>query len=979
MRIKKLNNTVAFILLFCLLSFRLFSQKLDFENLGVRSGLPASEVYHVFEDRHGYIWFFTEFGIVKYTGSKMIPVCTNLPVDQIAIYAVAESPSGNMYISNSKNRIYRIHNDKAYRVRGKELDKLVKKQVPIGELISRLFFDSNGTLWANALDHTYRFKFSSFTTDGLSREIPKKVDHFSTFISKKFTNRRTAAYGATLFPLTEGIVIGSNATIDPHLYQNLLKNIGCTGRLPSCTSKFGIYCASTNLIRGVTFKGKKFEVNFGHEIISLSASPNGHIWVGSARGLIEFDSELRRLNTYFGNLVVSDVIFDKSNGMWVSTIGYGVFHCDNVDQLSYSNMIRKDERISTLKVVDNKLFIGTYSGKVFFHDKNHLYNIPVSKELVGINDIEKVKGVYYLGSISGIFRFTNKDDFFGIHKESLFTNYGIVNVDDNNLVIVSGLAIGKYVINTNKFNFFRTFGKSRGLLERKNGEIFSITDRGVVVVGVNGIRFANYLDPLKTLTITKMQLDREGNVWFCAKDKGLYCLDNQNKIKHIKLPSSTIVKNILFVSNGYVIVATNKGAFVTSKNRLGDQESWRKIIKDELTAIEEYNGKVYFGSKFGLFSIANSKLNLVADPEFFLRVIRTTKDTLSTNQHVLERNQNELFFSYDYLDFRQKIRTLHYDLKGPAPENGVVNGAQIHLQNLAPGDYVLETYPMLDGHGEKEKKIVTRFTIKPSFWETIIFQILVFLMGSLLILLIYRFITNSRLKRKKAREDIERLLNEYRLTALKAQVNPHFMSNSIVAVQNLILQNDTDNANLYLAKFSLLLRSLLEYSNKSVATLRSEINLLELYVELEQLRFSHSFIFELDIDPEIDLDEVVIPTLITQPFVENAIWHGLLPLKDYSNARLIVKVELMENDLKISIIDNGVGRSYFEKERKKHDSRGTELTVTRIETLNQLYQTTGGRIAFEDLYDEQNNPVGTKVSIIIPEQILNELYDGKNS
>jgi hypothetical protein len=92
-----------------------------------------------------------------------------------------------------------------------------------------------------------------------------------------------------------------------------------------------------------------------------------------------------------------------------------------------------------------------------------------------------------------------------------------------------------------------------------------------------------------------------------------------------------------------------------------------------------------------------------------------------------------------------------------------------------------------------------------------------------------------------------------------------------------------------------------------------------------------------------------------------------------------VKVEHPENGLEISIIDNGVGRSHSEEKRKKHNSRGTELTVTRIETLNQLYQTKGGRIDFEDLYDEHNNPTGTKVSIIIPEQILNELYDGKNS
>jgi ligand-binding sensor domain-containing protein len=956
----------------------LYSQKLDFENIGVRNGLPASEVYHVFEDKYGYIWFFTEFGIVKYTGSRMIPVCTNLSLDQTAIYAVAESPSGNMYISNSKNRIYRIHNDKAYRVRGKELDKLVKKQVPIGELITRLFFDSNGTLWANAIDYTYQFKFSSFRTVGLPEEKPKKVQIFSTFITKSKSSRKLFAVGKTVLEWKEGKVIGSNNRVDTRLFKNLMGNNNCLGRLPSCTGRFGIYCASNSVIQAVNFNGKKFTANLGREILSMNASPNGHIWVGTVRGLVELDRDLKQLNTYFDNLAISDVIFDRSNGMWVTTIGYGIFHCDNVDQLSYSNVIKKDERISTLKVLDKQLLIGTYSGKVFFNDRNGLYKMQIPENLIGINDVVKVRGTYYLGTMSGIFRFTDKNDFSEVYKKHAFTNYGIANYDDQNLIIISGQAIGRYEMETGEFYFFKT-GKSRGALKRVNGEVLSVTDLGVAVVHINGVKFPDYLKSLKSLPITQMRLDRAGNVWFCAKDQGLYRLDQKNKITHIKLPASTIVKNILFVSNGAVIVATNQGAFVTDLKGLGKQESWRKIIKDEITAIEEYDNKVYFGSKTGLFSIANSRLKLTTSPAFFLRTIRTSKDTLSKNQHVLERNQNELVFHYDYLDFRQKTRMLRYHLKGPAPENGIVNGTEVHLQNLDPGDYTLETYPVIDGRGENEKKIITRFTIKPAVWETFTFQIIMLLLFSLVIVLIYRWILSRKLKQKKARESMERMLTEYRLTALKSQINPHFMSNSLVAIQNLILQNDTDSANLYIAKFSLLLRSLLDYSNKSAASLKSELAMIELYVELEQLRFSNKFEFKIDIASDVDVNDTFIPTLITQPFIENAIWHGLLPLSNETAAKLTLGVRMNNRSLIISIIDNGVGRGYHKDKRIARVSKGTELIAARIETLNQLYETTGGKIEITDLKDENGMPLGTLVTIELPESILNELYEDKES
>ncbi len=147
-----------------------------------------------------------------------------------------------------------------------------------------------------------------------------------------------------------------------------------------------------------------------------------------------------------------------------------------------------------------------------------------------------------------------------------------------------------------------------------------------------------------------------------------------------------------------------------------------------------------------------------------------------------------------------------------------------------------------------------------------------------------------------------------------------------------------------------------------------------LYVELEQLRFSHSFVFELDINPEIDINETYIPALITQPFVENAIWHGLLPMDQAQTSRLTLKISAENNSLIISVIDNGVGRNYRKEDQKGRESKGTDLIISRIETLNQLYQTTGGRVEIVDLFDG-DKPIGTQVNIVLPQTMLDQFND----
>jgi len=181
------------------------------------------------------------------------------------------------------------------------------------------------------------------------------------------------------------------------------------------------------------------------------------------------------------------------------------------------------------------------------------------------------------------------------------------------------------------------------------------------------------------------------------------------------------------------------------------------------------------------------------------------------------------------------------------------------------------------------------------------------------------------------------------LTALRSQMNPHFIFNALNSVQRYILKGDVDQANKYLSKFSRLQREVLNNSSQDFISLEKEIEILELYLQLEQLRFDDKFEYHIHVDKQIDPGEVKIPPMVVQPFVENAIWHGLMPRLGPKNVE--IRFTLSPEDLlHCSICDNGIGRAASARLKNNHDgaplhqSKGLSLVHERLHILEQLYQ-----------------------------------------
>ena len=229
-------------------------------------------------------------------------------------------------------------------------------------------------------------------------------------------------------------------------------------------------------------------------------------------------------------------------------------------------------------------------------------------------------------------------------------------------------------------------------------------------------------------------------------------------------------------------------------------------------------------------------------------------------------------------------------------------------------------------------------------------------------------------KKEDRKNKINKLITEYKLIALKAQINPHFMSNCLTAIQQLIITNKLVDANQYLAKFSFLVRQVLNFSSMAAVTLKEELSIANLNIELEQLRFDNKFEVIVSLDKNIDMDNFFVLPMILQPIIENAIWHGLLPLKN-KKGLLKIDVIVIKNQLKFVIEDNGVGRKQNLNDiTNNKESKGLAITKQRIRNLNNWNELFFDDLIIEDLYDEFENPLGTRVIIYLPIQ-KNNIYD----
>ncbi len=243
-----------------------------------------------------------------------------------------------------------------------------------------------------------------------------------------------------------------------------------------------------------------------------------------------------------------------------------------------------------------------------------------------------------------------------------------------------------------------------------------------------------------------------------------------------------------------------------------------------------------------------------------------------------------------------------------------------------------------------------------------------FIIGAILLLVIIFFIyRNFKIKKEKERKNLELLVQNAELTALKAQMNPHFIFNALNSIQHSIVVNNTEDAYRFLAKFSKLIRNILDNSSQQLIPLQTEIETLSLYVEVESKRFDNSFEHKVNISntKELPLDKIMVPPMMLQPFIENAIWHGLMPKDGKKLLNITFNIVSQENII-CEITDNGIGREEAKKiaqlKNKTHKSKGISNIYDRIKLLERT-QSYKIEISMSDNTNEENKSEGTKVIV----------------
>jgi len=268
----------------------------------------------------------------------------------------------------------------------------------------------------------------------------------------------------------------------------------------------------------------------------------------------------------------------------------------------------------------------------------------------------------------------------------------------------------------------------------------------------------------------------------------------------------------------------------------------------------------------------------------------------------------------------------------------------------------------------QEKEIQRQANIKKAFIAG--FILIALLAGAII------FVVNQRLKNQKLLAEkndqikeahFRQEMSELEMKALRAQINPHFMFNCMNSINVMILEGQMEKASLYLTKFSRLIRMILENSETDQVTLENELAMLEAYIQLEELRFHEKINYKISVDEQIEPENTLLPSMILQPFVENAIWHGLIHKKEKTKSRISINVKQEDGQLCCTIEDNGVGREKAKALQKKSiwktKSMGMKITEERLKLLSKekLQQL----IHITDLKDQDDCALGTKVDINI--------------
>jgi len=952
-------------------------------------GFKTVEPYDIETDSLGYAYFVGPFGLYRFNGLNMTEVHMDSALGTSAFRSLYKDgdliwahsfAQGFGYISRdslitypfrdslerfNRNQIDDLHMDASGKLHLAIRDRGYFTVSPTGQVKEEVGRDHglNGFV-VTYLDDGTPFHFFTLTSGPESRKVKLKV----------------------YFQHSDGTTIEvaqTNSTKSP--YESTL--------IHHVDSSWTLSMGAREIVRGV--KDSLIEiVPMPFPIMKLFEDSRKNLWLGTVgHGIHQVvDGQFDKAKHFFGNYNTALTAEDKHGGLWIKSNEHEFAYMPNPNILRHSAMLGHFESDIVRELV-------TDSEKIFC--------------LAGENQIAVIQGdsIKYLRAPLLLFdgQVTTNSYPTALYYDTI--NQQLCVGFLNRISTWDGQNWETIHLDQPRFSTSKVIGMEvhpdGTLYGTTRNDLFTIRDGKVDMVAPIGQRCRRiscikiapsgeiWLGTTSGIWIWKNQefirpvfnnksAFIEKNIWEIAyASDRFWCLTEQNKLITIKDKTVKILKNEFgddVILSGFY--ASENGE-VWGRSFYDDMGLYRIHIENDIPVVDNYNyddlalkyGSIpntlillkdvlYSGGLGGLFSTSLS--TLVKDgcsPSVeLIKVFIGRQRFPNQARYELEHHQNSLNLVFEPISFRTRRPNFQYRLLGLDSTWSVPETRALQFTNLEPGLYRFQVRARIAREPWGAMKETT-FLIATPYWQTWWFRTLC--IGVAILFIGWLFYLRFRAQRKRMALEIDKLKAEQR--ALRAQMNPHFMFNALSSIQDLVFNQDRVFAVNNIALFARLMRKILTHSAQEAISLEEEVETLTLYLKLEALRFEDRFEFDIHMDEGIDPNTRMIPPLFLQPFVENAIKHGLLN-KEPAGGRLKVHFELQNDALLCSIEDDGVGRSYTSQNKAqrdlKHRSFGTQSVTERIQLINTQREK-NITLQIIDLYAD-TLPVGTRIELLIP-------------
>ncbi len=942
--------------IFCgILHFGICAQHPYFYTIGYEQGIPSSEIYIIAQDTFGAIWIGCDAGLYRYNGHAFQEIYQ--PERKGSISNIQIVNGKNIYCQNFNGQIFHcdmfddslklFFDASPYSSKFPEFisddfglyvltDQEIFFKAHHTDAMRSIYKTSTSDLHLISLAHSNSDNLVCIDQKGIYRQINKisGLVNFTKHVNHKHTIFRFHQESKSPFLLAE------------HADQ--------TG------NHYSIYQVDTSG-ELIFLKRKRFE---NHKILNIKSESN-ELFFGTTNGVYieKLDGKKDESAHYFARKKVSSHCIDREGNLFFSTLDNGILVIPNrhIRYFDESHLGGFNPHITFLMLHQNKhLLLGNYGGSVC--------SMPL---------LEKQSPTPYFPD--GTYRAVQ---YMMVHQEKTWVARGALELYADNKRIQSFPQLQNVRAMTPVENKVAVISSSRFATVDEHYNVNILREKGGKdLCYFKGVLYGLFSDGLfyfkdnqwfemkiNGKTVYGNSLAQWRNKMFVGTDNlGIYTFDgiswSPDLVSEMSGASLEILK---LVVQENMLLAASRNYFMCIDLQNNHKEIWNKydgFALPEINSMVLYENLIFIGTINGLVQIQRDQ-NITLKTKPSLRLVSifvNDKPVDSLNINKLDYYENTIAWEFEAIDLRSRGNlNFSYRLSGLEKNWNVISGNQriIRYNELPPGTYRFEVRA-INERGLQSALLSIPLKIAAPFWKSLWFVVLIFCVFGLAIILFFKI----RVQQIQKKHLFKQQILGAQIKAIKAQMNPHFLFNTLNSLQDLILQKDFKQTNYYLVKFGNLMRDILQASDRESILLSEEIRMLNDYLELEKLRFGTDFTFSITCNEELFSEDPKFPPLLLQPYVENAVKHGLLHKK--GSKILAVSFENLNDSIRVVISDNGVGREKAAAIgiRQKHKSFSNDANEKRLELMKN-YHGRVYKVEIHDLYDA-NLPVGTRIELLL--------------